>query len=153
MKLYEIDEQILGCIDAETGEVVDAQKLDELQLEKSEKLESLALWYKDLVAEAAALKAEKEAFAAREKAAKNKAESLKAYLAYALQGESFKTVRCVMTFRKSEKTVIDDIRQLPEEFIEYSEPKANLAEIKKAIKSGAQISGAHIEEAQNIQIK
>ena len=94
MKLYEINEQILNCIDTETGEIIDIEKLNELQIEKDEKLENLALWYKDLIAEANALKEEKEAFAAREKAAKNKAESIKNYLSYILNGENFKTTKC-----------------------------------------------------------
>ncbi len=153
MKLYEINEEILACVDSETGEIIDPEKLNNLLLTKSEKLENLALWYKDLIAESEALKAEKEAFAAREKAAKNKAESIKNYLSFALQGESFKTTKCVVSFRKSEKTIVDDIAELPEEYLTIAEPKANLTEIKKAIKNGEEIKGAHIEETQNIQIK
>ena len=153
MKLYEINQQILNCIDKETGEIVDIEKLNDLQMAKDEKLENLALWYKDLLAEANALKEEKEAFAAREKAAKNKAESIKNFLAYALNGENFKTTKCALSFRKSEKTVIDDIYSVPENFLKYSEPKADLTGIKKAIKNGEEINGAHLEETQNIQIK
>ena len=153
MKLYEINEQIMACIDNETGEIIDTDKLNELQIAKDEKIENLALWYKDLLAEATALKEEKEAFAEREKAAKNKAESIKNYLSYALNGENFKTTRCALSFRKSEKTVIDDIYSIPEKFLKYAEPKADLTEIKKAIKNGEEINGAHLEEAQNIQIK
>ena len=153
MKLYEINEQILNCIDTETGEIIDIEKLNELQIAKDEKLENLALWYKDLIAEANALKEEKEAFAAREKSAKNKAESIKNYLSYVLSGENFKTTKCALSFRKSEKTVIDDIYSIPENFLKYSEPKADLTEIKKAIKNGEEIKGAHLEETQNIQIK
>ena len=153
MKLYEINQSILECIDNETGEIIDADKLNELQIAKDEKLENLALWYKDLIAEANALKEEKEAFAEREKAAKNKAESIKNYLSYALNGENFKTTKCALSFRKSEKTVIDDIYSIPENFLKYVEPKADLAEIKKAIKNGEEINGAHLEETQNIQTK
>lgn len=153
MKLYEINEQIMACIDSETGELIDPEKLNDLQIAKDEKLENLALWYKDLLAEANALKEEKEAFAAREKAAKSKAESIKNYLSYVLNGENFKTTKCALSFRKSEKTVIDDIHSIPESFLKYSEPKADLTEIKKAIKNGEEIKGAHLEETQNIQIK
>ena len=153
MKLYEINEEILACVDSETGEIIDPKKLNDLQLAKSEKFENLALWYKDLIAEANALKEEKEAFAAREKSAKNKAESIKNYLSYVLSGENFKTTKCALSFRKSEKTVIDDIYSIPENFLKYSEPKADLTEIKKAIKNGEEIKGAHLEETQNIQIK
>ena len=37
MKLYEIDEAIMACVDAETGEIVDAEKLEALLIEKEEK--------------------------------------------------------------------------------------------------------------------
>ena len=153
MKLYEINQSILECIDNETGEIIDADKLNDLQIAKDEKLENLALWYKDLIAEANALKEEKEAFAEREKVANNKAESIKNYLSFVLNGENFKTTKCALSFRKSEKTVIDDIYSIPENFLKYSEPKADLTEIKKAIKNGEEIKGAHLEETQNIQIK
>lgn len=153
MKLYEINEQIMACIDSETGELIDPEKLNELQLAKDEKLENLTLWYKDLIAEANALKEEKEAFAAREKAAKNKAESIKNYLSYVLNGEGFKTTKCAVSFRRSEKTVVDDFDLLPEVLLNYPTPKADLAEIKKAIKNGEAVPGAHLEEALNIQIK
>lgn len=153
MKLYEINEQITACIDSETGELIDPEKLNDLQIAKDEKLENLALWYKDLLAEANALKEEKEAFAAREKAAKNKAESIKNYLSYVLNGENFETTKCALSFRKSEKTVIDDIYSIPGNFLKYLEPVADLAEIKKAIKNGEEINGAHLEKTQNIQIK
>ena len=153
MRLYEINEQIMACIDSETGEVIDPEKLNNLKIAKDEKLENLALWYKDLLAEANALKEEKEAFAAREKTARNKAESIKNYLSYALNGENFKTTKCALSFRTSERTVIDDIYSVPENFLKYSEPKADLNELKKAIKNGEEIKGAHLEETQNIQIK
>ena len=40
MKLYEIDAAILGCIDQETGEVIDPEQLDALQIERETKLEN-----------------------------------------------------------------------------------------------------------------
>lgn len=67
--------------------------------------------------------------------------------------QNFKTTKCALSFRKSEKTVIDDIYSIPENFLKYAEPKADLTEIKKAIKNGEEIKGAHLEETQNIQIK
>ena len=55
MKLYEINEAILNCVDPETGEA-DVEKLDELIMMRDEKLENLALWVKDLKAELENLK-------------------------------------------------------------------------------------------------
>ena len=69
MNLYDIDKAILSCVDMETGEIIDAEKLDELKMEKEQKIRNIACWVKELKAEAEALKQQKEAFAAREKAA------------------------------------------------------------------------------------
>ena len=52
MKLYEIDEAILNCIDLETGEIIDTEQLDKLTMEREAKLENVACWIKELKAEA-----------------------------------------------------------------------------------------------------
>lgn len=151
--LYEIDEQILSCIDAETGEIIDADKLTELTMQRDEKIENVALWIKNLTADAAAFKAEKEAFAEREKAAKQKAEGLKIWLAAALEGVKFSTPKVAVSFRKSE-SVECDINEVPKEFlnqkIEYAPDKKA---IKSRLKSGETISGCTLVSKLNIQIR
>ena len=77
MNLYQINAEIENCIDTETGEILDVEALNNLALERDTKIENLACWYKNLMADAEALKAEKNAFAEREKAAKNKLSRLK----------------------------------------------------------------------------
>ena len=42
--LYEIESAIYDCVDSETGEVIDEEKLNALMMERSAKLESVALW-------------------------------------------------------------------------------------------------------------
>ena len=56
MTIYEIDQSIMECVDLETGEIIDIDKLNELELEREKKLENVACWIKDLKAEAEALK-------------------------------------------------------------------------------------------------
>ena len=56
MNLYDIDKAILSCVDMETGEIIDAEKLDELKMEKEQKIRNIACWVKELKAEAEALK-------------------------------------------------------------------------------------------------
>ena len=101
MKLYEIDNAIYECVN-EDGEVIDQEKLEELQIERDKKIECIACWIKDLAAEANAIKEEKLKLEARQRVAENKVKSLKSYLAYALQGASFRTAKVSISFRKTE---------------------------------------------------
>lgn len=57
--LYEIDEEILNCVDQETGEIIDPEKLAQLQMDFDKKVEGIALWIKNLLSDAEAIKAEK----------------------------------------------------------------------------------------------
>lgn len=153
MTLYEIDQAIMNCLDDETGEIVDAELLDNLQMERTEKIENVACWIKELKAEAEALKAEKLAFAERQRVAENKAESLKNWLAYVLNGEKFKTTRASITFRTTDKVEIADITQLDENFLRYKEPEADKTAIKEAIKSGQEVAGATLVSSTSVIIK
>lgn len=153
--LYELNSLIANFefeVDEETGEILNADKLDEIQLERETKLENIALWIKNLDSDAEAYKREKDSFAQKEKAAKNKVESLKGYLNFALAGEKFKTDRVSISYRKSESVEVahgfDDAR-----FLIPQEPKIDKMAIKKAIKEGEEVKGAILLEKQNIQIK
>lgn len=152
--LYEIDQAILATIDEETGEILDAAMLDALQMERNSKIENVACWIKNLTADALAYKAEKEAFAEREKKAMKKAEELKAWISMALGGQKFSTWRCAVSFRKSEAVEIMDEALLPPELktekITYS---PNKTAIKDAIKAGQEIPGAQLVERLNASIK
>lgn len=164
MRLYDIDMQLEAAIDAafdpETGELLDEaafERMEELQLARDAKIEGVALWVKNLTAEAEALEREEKAFAARKKAAKNKAESLKKWLGYALHGEKFKTDRTAISWRKSVALEVNedaiDMQRLGPEFIKLPPPELNKTAIKDAIKEGAIIPGCQLVERQNIQIK
>ena len=156
MNLYEIDNAILDCVDVETGEIFDAVKFEELAMERDEKIENICLWIKNLNAEAEALKAEKDAFAQRQKAAESKAENLKKYIASYLCGTAFKTSKVAVSFRKSVSVELSDdinISSLPDEYLRFKEPEVNKTEIKKALSAGKVIAGAFLVEKQNIQIK
>lgn len=151
--LYEINAAILDCVDLETGEIIDVEKLQALQLEREQKIENVALWYKNLLSDAAQYKAEKEAFAERERAARAKADRLKAYLLDALQGEKYKSTRVNISYRNSNRVVVDDVLNLPPRFVKFADPEPNKTEIAAAIKNGEEVSGAHIERNQSIIIK
>ena len=157
MKLYEIDAEIEQCVlvDEETGEVIgiDTERANQLQMMKEDKVKNLALYYKNLTAEAVAYKSEKDYFAKRERVAKNKADSIKQYLSAVLGGEKFKSTEVNITYRKSETVVVDDLNKVDKQYLKYAEPAVDKTAAKKAIKAGILVNGLHIEENQNIQIK
>lgn len=151
--LYEIDAQIMECVDFETGEIIDVEKLEQLQMEFSNKVEGIALWIKNLVAEAKMVKEEKDNLAARQKACENKAESLKRYLEQALGGEKFKTSKVSISYRKSESVEVADISLLDDDYLKFKEPEVDKTKIKKALKDGISLEGVTLVEKNNIQIK
>lgn len=152
--LYEIDQAIMECIDFESGEILDAERLDALQMQRQDKIESVALWIKNLSADAIAYKAEKDAFAEREKAALKKIESLKNWLALALDGQKFSTWRCAVTFRKSEAVEIEEDCNLPQYWLtEKVTYTPNKTAIKEALKAGEEIAGCKLVERMNPTIK
>ena len=152
--LYEIDNEILDCVDMETGEIIDEEKLEALEMERDKKIEGIILWRKDIVAEADAVKAEAKKLSERAKALDNKAEQLKTYINNALEGNKFKTERCSVSYRKSTSVVIDDVHLLPiEVWKDVDESWISKSKIKEMLESGKEVKGAHQEEKQSIIIK
>jgi hypothetical protein len=155
MTIYEIEAAILETVDQETGEVIDIDRLNALEMERDKKISNVACWIKDLRAEAEAIKAEKQALEKRQKAAENKAESLKTWLSGILQGEKFKDSRCSISYRKSERVDFSDsfdLNTLPDYMKKVTiEPKKT--EIKEFLKGGGEIEGVRIEENTSMTIK
>lgn len=140
-------------IDEETGEVLNADELDNLQMARDEKIEGICLWIKNLKADAAAYKAEKDSFAKKQKAAENKAEALRNYIQYILAGEKFKTNRVAISYRKSDQIECPDIAAVDDDYLRYKEPELDKAKIKEALKNGIEVKGCTLVERQNMQIR
>lgn len=157
MTLYEIDKALMDFefeIDEETGEILNAADLDELQLAREQKIEGISLWIKNLEAEKEAVKHEKDNFADREKRLGKKIESLKGYLTYALDGQKFSTPKVVVSFRKSESVHITDEYLIPDEYKIFTVvKKPDKGVIKDALKKGKEIMGCELIEKRNVQIK
>ena len=163
MKLFDIDERLAACVkldesrvvDTESGEIIDLEAIAALEMERDKKIENLGCWYKNLLADAEALKAQKNAFAEREKAAKAKAESLRGFLGRYLNGKKFETAKVAMSFRKSEAVEFDAkcISDVPEEFLKFKDPELDKVAVKKAIKAGETVPGCELVQRQNLQIK
>ena len=161
----QIDLALSTAYDPETGELLEGLTEDELFAEMERmrvdfdtKIDSLTSAYKNLVAEANAIKNEKQALADRQKIAENKAERLKRLLAYLLNGEKWKNGRHVISYRKSEELVLDDdfiewAKDYAPDLLKYREPEPKKADIRTAIRNGNTFDHAHLESRNNIQIK
>lgn len=154
MTIHEINKELEDCIDFETGEV-NYDKMKQLQMEKGKKIESIALWIKDLNAEGQAIKNEMKSLADRAEQKEKKAISLKKYLSYILEGQRFETPKVDISYRKSVSVSVADESVITDErFIRVKESRTiDKLALKEALKSGEQIQGAELVESQNIQIK
>lgn len=165
MTIFEIDKQIeqiidMGiAIDEETGEVLsDLSDLEALQVERETKIENAILYFKNLRAEAKAIREEEEKMADRRKVVENRANRLKEFIDYTLAGENFKTPKVVANYRNSSSVEID------EDFIDWATdnhpdlirvklPEANKTAIAKLLKSGETIHGARLVQGLSLSIK
>ena len=152
--LYQIDQGILECIDFETGEVIDPERLESLQMERNQKIENVACWIKNLLSDAEAIKAEKDALADREAKCRKKADDLKKWLGIALEGQKFSSARCAVSFRRSEQVEILDENIVPQDLmVQTVSFKPDKKAIKELLKEGKPVSGCCLVENQNVQIK
>lgn len=165
MSIWEIEQSIMALVDPETGEITDFEALDNLAMARDEKIENLALWIKNLNAEAKAIREEEKNLAERRQKAENKAESLKAYLTQVLNGEKFKTAKTEVSWRESETVEVSSSFVYWAKNLNLSKflnipapplPSANKIAIKAYIKrfgDASALQGVTVEKHQNIQIK
>lgn len=154
MTLYEIDERIAACVDAETGEIIDPQALDALELARDKKIEGVACWAKEQTALASAMREEANKLLARAKAAENRVESLKGWLNTALCGEKFECARARVSFRRVSSVEIVDEREIPEKYMEVKTVSKPLKlMIRDAIRAGETVPGAAIKEELSMIIR
>lgn len=154
MNLYEINSQILDCIDQETGEVMDIDRLEELNMAKGEKVDNVACWIKNLEADVVAFEAQEKAFADRKAATKRKIDSLKHYLTDALGGQNFSSDRCAVSFRRSKAVSVLDEASVPAEYMTEKVTRTpNKTAIAALLKSGKVVPGCELVERVNPSVK
>lgn len=150
--LYEINEQIAGLVDPETGEIADFEAFEKLNLDLDTKIKNIALWIVNLRSDAEQLEEQEKKFRDRKTAAKNKAESLKNLLDGFLSGEKRSYPEVVISYRKSEQVTVDDDAKLDDRFLRIK-TEIDKTALKDALKHGESVEGARLEVKNNIQIK
>lgn len=155
MNIYEIDQAILDCIDMETGEVIDVEKLNSLEMERKTKITNVACWIKDLKALNTALKAEEDALHDRRTKGEKLIEQLNNYVLMATGGEKFESERAKISFRHTESVDISKLKSvddLPAQYVRVKK-EPNKTEIKNALKAGAEIDGCELAYNTSVIIK
>lgn len=161
--LYEIDERLNNiflteegtAVDGSTGEVLDSQALDDLQMEKWDKVDALCRFIKNLQSDIAQYKEESDRLTARAKATQKKLDSLTAYLAMHLEaGKKADVPSAQIRWRKSVTVSIPDENMIPMRFMkQVITTKPDKLAIKELLKAGKTVPGASLEEKQNLSIK
>lgn len=155
--LYELTEEWRNFeleIDEETGEVLNSEELDALQLSRDAKIENCLYYLKNLEAEADIYKAEKMRLYKKQQQTEKKVQYMKDYLAFCLNGQKWSNSNCPLkvSYRKSETVEVASDAIIPDEFLSF-EPKIDRMGLKGAIKNGAEIKGVTLVEKQNMQIR
>lgn len=149
MTLYEINSKIREFlsenVDPETGEILNADVLEKLEVERGEKLENYALAIKNYRAAMEAIKTEEDNLKARRKRLEKTADRLLEILKTELNGEKMSTARVKIFYKKSQSTEITDISKIPKRYLKFT-PEAKKLEIKAAINAGLKVRGAEVVE-------
>lgn len=158
MNLFEIDYNILKCIDEETGEILNEELFDELKELRKEKINNVIKLYKNLNAENVALESEIEYLNTRKKKNKKIAENLLKLLDIVLKGEKYKTLNGEINYRKSKSVVVDEnflkwAKENNKELLNYPEPTPNKTKIKELLERGEELQYAKLVQNNNIKIK
>lgn len=157
MKLYEIDKALVDVIetgysvDEDTGEILfEPTDLEQLQVDREQKLEGCALYLKGLKADIEAMQAEKTKLEARIRSKQRKADRMANYIITSLMfmGQNkFETARVELRTRKSTFVDIWDAKKIPLDFIVRKMTEApDKKAIAAAIKAGEEVPGADMAE-------
>ena len=161
------DGNIIANVDAYRNKMLTAwfDTLTGIEGEFDEKAENIAIYYKQLLAEAKMLKSEKAAIAKRQSQKEKQAESLKTYLFKSMQAlgrQKIDMPRAVMSLKKNAPSlVVDDEISFVEwaeehnldHLLKYSMPEVKKNDVKVLCKKGEEIPFVHMETKQSLSIK
>lgn len=161
------DGNIIANVDAYRNKMLTAwfDTLTGIEGEFDEKAESIAIYYKQLLAEAKMLKAEKAVIAKRQSQKEKQAESLKTYLFKSMQAlgrQKIDMPRAVMSLKKNAPSlVVDDEISFVEwaeehnldHLLKYNMPEVKKNDVKALCKKGEEIPFVHMESKQSLSIK
>lgn len=157
MTLYEIENAIMELVDEETGEILDIEALEALEMERHKKIANVGCLIKNLEALVEAIDNEVDKLKTRQTAAKNTIERLKRFLLGATGGVKFEDPRCKIAFTTRDKVEIDPaltVEDVPAEYVRVKTTKEfDKKIIKDALKAGATIKGISLIKNTTVNVK
>ena len=163
MKLYEISEEleraITECIDPETGEITDPERIEQLQIDLTEKVRSIGLYIINLRAEIKAIKEQEDKFTAKRKSREKRLDWLLKYIERYADGKPFEFDEFEISYKPSHRVEITDFEAFSRytesrpEFVKVGKIEPDKTAIKSAIENGETVPGADLILKKNIQIK
>lgn len=162
MRLYEIADQYQflnrDLYDPETGVVNEdtLEVLNQLNDTMENKAINITKFFKDLEKEHDAIKRERENMAAREKALKNKIDSLKNYLHFNMEKCQIKKISCpqfVISLQNNPVSLeVIDRESIPAEYL-ITTVTVDTQRVKEHLKNGVAIPGARLIQKTSLRIK
>jgi len=171
MKLYEITEEqnkieelLLSVMDNETGEIKEddlflIEELEkEIKIQLKNKATGIIKIINTLSSNKVAIDNEIKRLNCLKKKYKNTEAGIKQYLKFQMESigkTKIETALGVISIRKTpEKVIIDSEEHIPSEFVVIKQTESiDKISIKKALKEGSVIKGAHLESGTSISIK
>ena len=156
-EVKQLEEDLLNSVDEETGEIDEeiSKALDVTREEFDGKAVSLIKLSDKFNADVSVIDSEIARLTALKKSYKKSADRLKNGVTNAMRTlgiDEIRTSTMRLSFRKSEETVIDNLVFVPEEYLKIKWEPDKTA-IKKAIKDGKEVQGAHLEIKYNLQVR
>ena len=159
-----IAEAVENGISAEDAEQAWFDTLENMEEDIEEKFRNTAMFIKNVEAEAAAIKTERDRLAQRERVKNNLVARLKQYLLDGMVRTKRQRVEfpeCALSVRNNAESVkisdeqafIEWAKNHNDELLRFKEPEISKTAVKKALQSGQEIPLATLERSQSVIIK
>lgn len=168
MKLYELsnevqalDELYNSCVDEETGEIKDAETLEELEkgilIQLENKGAGLVQYFRNTDTTLDTIDAEIKRLQGLKKSLKNKVDNFKSYIIFNMERMGVKKIETglgTLSLRASKSVDVYDESLIDKKFVtQVIEEKISKTDLKKAIEAGEEVQGARVVSKNSLQIK
>lgn len=158
MNVFEINDAIKAVKEQDIDPELLQDTLESLKATRADKMDGVAGWIADDEAKLNWLDEKIKQLTTLKKHYKRETESLNKYLLAVLNSsghESIQTENNIFKLgRRSEKVIVPDVEQIPIDYVRRTEKlTADKKAIKKALKSGKEVPGAHLEKNRKLVIE